>query len=95
MTNLTIKTPFKTFQGKPIERLAYEIKGDEPLTEVKPGNFVITVKNDDGQQVSIGFVTHEDVKVGDFVVYLNQEDVYHCSRKVFLERNEYPAKTIH
>jgi len=82
---------FKEYQGKQIIRKAFEITSSEQL---------ITRFDELNQQTKFAlktdahilpFVAHEEVKIGDFVVYLNDKDIYHCNRKVFLERNEYPS----
>lgn len=36
---------------------------------------------------SVVFKFHEPVKVGDYIVYLDDTDIYHCRREVFEERN--------
>ena len=40
-----------------------------------------------GDSLGIKFKHYEPVDTGDFIVYLNESDVYHCTREVFLERN--------
>lgn len=76
---------FKRYKSKPIVRLAYQIKPeDEVAMEVgeSPDHY-ITIGSDE-----IRFVAHEPVVAGDYVVYLNEDDIYHCNEKVFTERNE-------
>ncbi len=38
----------------------------------------------------IRFKAYEPPMAGDYIVYLNNNDVYHCSEKVFKERNVVP-----
>jgi predicted ester cyclase len=82
---------FKEYQGKQIIRKAFEITSPR---QIHIEHDMINDKRRYALLTSDGpveFVAHEEVKVGDFVVYLNDKDVYHCNRKVFLERNEYPS----
>lgn len=78
---------FKEYQSKPITRKAYEI---QPTDEIgyngKLDRPYVVI---DGEPVT--FVAHEKVNAGDFVVYLDENDVYHCRREVFLERNHMPV----
>ncbi|WP_269519503.1 Gp49 family protein [Alteromonas sp. BMJM2] len=82
---------FKEYQGKAIIRKAFEITSREQFIvehQIIDDTYRFGLKLD-GKVIE--FVAHEPVNVGDFVVYLNESDIYHCSRKVFLERNDYPA----
>ena len=77
---------FKRYQSKPVTRLAYQIQeNDEVAVEVgeSPYHHLTTADGD-----NITFVAHEEVKTGDYVVYLNEQDIYHCNKQVFNERNE-------
>ncbi|WP_299073787.1 hypothetical protein [uncultured Paraglaciecola sp.] len=71
---------FQNYYSKPIIRNAAEIPVDSVI-EYYPEKSEACV---DEQY----FKCYEEPKHGDFVVYLNDEDIYHCSRKVFFERNE-------
>lgn len=74
---------FKDYQSKPVTRRAYEIKGDDVLwTSESPSTWRIQV---DGELIS--FKAYEDPQPGDYIVYLTESDIYHCSRPVFHERN--------
>ena len=79
---------FKRYKSKPIVRLAYQIQpNDEVSVEVGESNdHYIDI---DGETLT--FVAHEEVRVGDYVIYLNENDIYHCSAKVFAERNIIPC----
>lgn len=81
-------TLFKTYKSKPIKRKAYEIQPNDKI-DYNPETSGCVVWND---AMRMTFAAHEPVKHGDFVVFLNDNDIYHCNRKVFLERNEYPAE---
>lgn len=74
---------FKSYQSKPVVRHAYEIKSTDAIHAVNESEFFITVKGND-----IAFKAHETIFPGDFVVFLADNDVYHCRREVFRERNE-------
>ncbi len=77
---------FKRYQSKPIIRLAYQIQaGDTVEAEMyDSSDHYLTTANGD----KVTFVASGEVKAGDYVVYLNEQDIYHCSEKVFNERNE-------
>lgn len=75
---------FRSYQGKPVVRVAYEITEADTI-----------VKTDDASTSEIcvagtwyKFKHYVEVKAGDYVVFLNEKDIYHCERAVFLERNE-------
>ena len=70
---------FKNYESRPITRLAREITLDDDIHEVRENLYRL---NDE-----LDFVAYQTVFPGDFIVYLNAEDVYHCSREVFHERN--------
>lgn len=76
---------FKKYQSKPIERLAYLIKPEDEIEQNLPDKDCAVYP--DAGQWSIDFVAHEKVNKGDYIVYLNEDDIYHCSAKVFTERN--------
>lgn len=80
---------FTRYESRPITRLAHEITEKDVIWTAGAGRLCIRFPG--GEQVT--FVHHEPVKTGDFVVYLNDEDIYHCSREVFLERNIVPDDT--
>jgi hypothetical protein len=77
---------FKEYKSKEIIRKAYEIKPEDVIRQGL-GDAVIwrVLSKEHGETVE--FVAHQEVVAGDFIVFLNDEDVYHCSREVFFERN--------
>lgn len=77
---------FKRYQSKPIIRLAYQIHEGDTVAHDGYESPVHHLETKNGDKVT--FVAHEEVKAGDYVVYLNEQDIYHCSEKVFNERNE-------
>jgi hypothetical protein len=70
---------FKEYQSKPITRKAYQIK-PEDVVILEEGEYYLPEKG-------ITFVAHEKVKVGDWIIYLNEHHIYQCSDQVFRERN--------
>lgn len=78
---------FKSYESKPIIRKAYEVQAGDQIVKTKEKEFVLS--NASGQ---VSFVAHEPVMPGDFIVYLNDQDIYHCSRQVFSERNVIEGK---
>lgn len=74
---------FKEYESKPITRLAMEITEEHNL-QYRASTSCASVDTPEGKLL---FKCYEEPKVGDYVCYLNDEDVYHCSRKVFHERN--------
>lgn len=74
---------FNRYQGKAIERLAHEVTTLDVIQSTnKESTSVIDL---DGEEVE--FKHYEQVNVGDFILYIDDDDIYHCSRKVFLDRN--------
>ena len=76
---------FKEYQSKAITRKAHEITENDSIEQLHDSTLWRLVTADG---VVVDFAVHAPVvQVGDFVVYLNHSDVYHCERKVFFERN--------
>lgn len=73
---------FNKYQGKAVERLAHEVTAIDIIRSLDESTSDIEIE---GEKVE--FKHYEPVNVGDFIVYLTDEDIYHCSRKVFLDRN--------
>lgn len=75
---------FKEYESKPIKRLAHLVvesdvitKIDESTSILQPLDFTETVT----------FKHYDPVKVGDYIVCVDDTDIYHCNAKVFAERN--------
>ena len=77
---------FKRYPSRPITRLAYEIQEDDVLSSRTPGEWQITVGTE-----RVTFKAHAIPETGDFVVYQNAEDIYHCPREVFLGHSVVPG----
>ncbi|GAB2799035.1 hypothetical protein GCM10027040_27560 [Halomonas shantousis] len=73
---------FRKYQSKPITRLAYQVQPNSRITKVGEATWRIEIADK-----QIDFKAYEPVMVGDYIVYLNDQDVYHCNAKVFAERN--------
>ena len=73
---------FKKYESKPVTRTAYQVKENDRIQGVGECQFIINI---DGKDVS--FKAYETVEPGDFIVYLTDDDVYHCREAVFRERN--------
>jgi hypothetical protein len=79
---------FKRYQSKPIVRLAYQIQPNDGICpEPHESTCHVNVANGESMGTQVSFVAHEEVRTGDYIVYLNEDDIYHCSAKVFAERN--------
>lgn len=75
---------FRSYHGKPVIRVAYEItEADTVVKASEPSTSEICIEG-----TWYKFKHYVDVKAGDYVVFLNDNDIYHCERAVFLERNE-------
>lgn len=77
---------FKDFQSKPFVRRALEITEDTKIKIISNTEAVVEYESGDYTH-AFPFRYYEEINKGDFVVYLADEDIYHCRRAVFLERN--------
>jgi hypothetical protein len=78
-----MKEHFIDYKSKPITRSAYKVKAISEIIEHNE-DCTSTLLVD---QYALDFKHYEPVAVGDYIVYLNETDVYHCTAKVFEERN--------
>lgn len=75
---------FKEYESKPITRLARRVgERDQIVPTTKESTSVLNAL----YLEPIPFKHYEPVKVGDYIVFLNEKDVYHCTKEVFEERN--------
>lgn len=86
---------FKEYQSKPVIRLAYELKEGDYIGKSGFDRYCTVI---DGKRVT--FTANKVPLVGDFVIYINDEDIYHCPRSIFLDRNTVDeeagtTKTLH
>jgi len=73
---------FKQYLSKIIIRHAHEIQQEDSI---------LSLEGEESTSLLLGevrFKHYEPVKTGDFIVRLTEDDTYHCSRAVFLDRNE-------
>ena len=76
---------FKSYKSKPIERLALRLDFSiDKLTEIDKNTFTL---RREGEFVC-DFKAYQEVEDGDYVCYLNGNDIYHCCAKIFAEQNE-------
>ena len=74
---------FENYESKPIIRKAFKVTDTSLIIyEDAESTSAILIGNEE-----VTFKHYEPVKEGDYIVYLNDEDIYHCSKEVFEERN--------
>jgi len=86
------KPGFNQYESKPVTRTAYQLTKRDLVTMTwlddhasKSAKGIIQIE---GKKVGFAFHCRPDeIKAGDYVVFLNDEDTYHCSEEVFNERN--------
>lgn len=84
---------FKEYEAKPIKRKAVQIHptmGNLMFKGFDNWNYEVFDPTASTPHLSIDFKAHQIVNRGDWIVYLNPDDVYHCSDAVFRERNIVP-----
>lgn len=72
---------FKHYLSRPITRKALLITNEFSLEKVSEGEAT-------WKYGELEFKAHQTPVVGDYIVYLNEEDIYHVDAKTFAERNE-------
>ncbi len=77
---------FNEYQSKPITRKAHKITPGDYIKKVqgKESTWLLRGYEDDENYY---FKAYEEIKVGDYIIYLDDKDIYHCTKKVFEERN--------
>lgn len=75
---------FKNYQSKSILREAHQVEASDIITPVEGKESTSLLTATDSQ---LQFKHYEPVSVGDFIVFLSDDDVYHCTKEVFEERN--------
>lgn len=79
---VTSNARFKDYQSKPVTRRAYQIQSTDVIHQIDEHTYEIRIDGD-----LYTFKAHETIFPGDFVVYLDESDIYHCRQAVFRERN--------
>lgn len=87
-----VRDGFKLFDAKPIQREAYQLTANDidALQFNAIPQDASTKAWFDIFGTSVTFAFHckpEEIKAGDYVVFINENDTYHCSEEVFNERN--------
>lgn len=77
---------FKSYESKPITRMAIEITSDYPVLEIAPNTYTY----EDSEEGLITFKGYIQPVNGDYIVRLTAEDTYHVARAIFHERNIIP-----
>ena len=75
---------FKEYKSRPITRKACKIKSNFQVSKVNDAEATWLYKEGEEQ---ILFKAHQTPAAGDYIVYLNEDDVYHCDKTTFEERN--------
>ncbi len=80
---------FRDYQSKPTTRNAMKITDKMTLLTLTDLESTMRCRyhDDEGMPTQVDFKYHQDVEIGDYIVYLNDDDIYHCSAEVFAERN--------
>lgn len=67
---------FKNYQSKPILHKAHCVEESDIITPVEGKEATSLLTAADSQ---LTFKHYEPVNVGDYIVYSNDDDVYHCT----------------
>ncbi|MGB1975197.1 MAG: Gp49 family protein [Vibrio toranzoniae] len=86
------KLGFHQYESKPVTRTAYQLTKRDLVTMTWNHDLVSNTAKAmiqiEGKKVVFAFHCRPDeIKTGDYVVFLNENDTYHCSEEVFNERN--------
>lgn len=79
---------WRDYESRPITRRALEITSEHTINWSEADHRV-RVSVDPGW-LSVTAACFQEPKVGDYIVHLNADDICHCARDVFLERNIVP-----
>lgn len=85
---------FKEYKSKPVTRKAHKVTDADFISKVDGVEscfelFMDDLRVSEQSRLSQGiiFKAYEPVNTGDYIVYLNADDIYHCNAEVFAERN--------
>lgn len=81
-------TIFKDYTSKPIIRKAAVLTDTNLIDrgkDVTGPRYALIIC--EVTSAALNFVAHQPPVVGDYVVYLDATDVYHCSKEVFTDSN--------
>lgn len=82
---MTIPQSFKPYESKPITRYAHRLTAADKIAKVGEATYNVVLPD-----TVVAFKAYEEPHVGDFIVWLSGNDIYHCTAKVFAERNIIP-----
>ncbi len=86
-----MKAGFKAYQSKPIERIAHQLTEKEVAKLCCTGDRASVMV--EGEPLIFAYhCAPSEIVAGDWVVFLNEEDTYHCTDGVFRERNHVPEE---
>jgi len=79
---------FITYESKPTTRLAYRIKPEDVyfIKAVDDSTAMLKING-----IEVSFKHHQEIESGSFIVFLKEDDIYHCSFDVFNDRNIFPC----
>ncbi len=83
---------FKSYNSKPIQRLSCLILAAGVLAKVPDAEATWTYTFEAN---IVEFKAHQTPVVGDYIVYLNDDDVYHVDAKTFAEHNITGDTVVH
>lgn len=82
------KLGFHQYESKPVTRTAYQLTKRDLVTLTWDMDSNKATAQIEGELIKFAFHCRPDeIKAGDYVVFLNENDTYHCSEEVFNERN--------
>lgn len=76
---------FNPYYTKPTIRLAHEILFEDKITQVEGEESTYTLEDEYGYIIT--FKATASVRIGDYIIYLNKDDIYHCPIEVFVAGN--------
>ena len=73
-----MQNKFNDYLSRQIVRRAHKVTEADQIVKISENYSEIN---------GLRFAHYEPVKVGDYIVHLDENDVYHCKAKIFKERN--------
>lgn len=71
---------FQIYETRPTQRLAHQITEDDRILNTDQDGYSLLITP---TGTKITFSNNKDMKTGDYVIFLNKEDIYHCYKEVF------------
>lgn len=79
---MSLPKEFLPYESKPVTRYAHKITDADKLAKVGEATYNIVLSD-----TVVAFKAYEKPVPGDYIVWLKDDDIYHCSDAVFRERN--------